>query len=81
MTDHEGRPIDPDEPDDAVIKVWQVTPHPQTRDYDYMLCRSWQEMLDIVSNNLDTMLDGELPVTVTFNLVEMRKSEYLESIE
>lgn len=85
-TDYQGRPVPEDEDVDTIIKVWQVDPHPHSHDHDTMVERSWQDMLEIVSSNLETMLerfidDGDEEVKVTFRLVSMPKRNYLEIID
>lgn len=85
-TDFEGRPVPENEELEDIIKVWEVEPHPQSSEFDSMYERSWQNMLDIVRGNLDSMLerfldDGDDEVKVTFRIVSMPKRAYLEAIE
>lgn len=85
-TDYQGRPVPEDEDVDTIIKVWEVDPHPNSLDHDTMVERSWQDMLEIVRSNLETMLerfidDGDEEVKVTFRLVSMPKRNYLELID
>lgn len=44
--DYQGRPVPENEPDDKVILVWTISPHPMTDEYSHLVCRSWQDMLD-----------------------------------
>lgn len=85
-TDHEGRPIADDEPDDAQILVWCVSPHPGKPGYD-LLERSWQRMLEYVRGELDCMLERcdiedleHDPFELKFSVQQMRKSDYLDEI-
>lgn len=85
-TDYEGRPVPEDEDPGTIIKVWEVDPHPQTSKCDVMVERSWQNMLEIVRNSLDSMLerfldDGDEEIKMTFRIVSMRKEDYLEMID
>lgn len=86
--DHTNRPVSDEESPDAVIKVWQITPH-FSDDYDAFLVRGWQAMLDalreIAEHRLENMGgdDDELKEGLTFKvqLVEMTRQEYHESYE
>lgn len=82
--DHEGLQVPPNEPDDATIMVWKITPHPGTG-RDYMVCRSWHDMLDYFFNKLDVLLEREdvdeavrspEGFNINFRLVEMIKSDW-----
>lgn len=86
-TDHEGRPVPADEPDDAEILVWVVSPHPGKPGYD-LIERSWPKMLEYVRGELDCWLErSDLedlehePVTLSFSVQRMRKDDYLSEIE
>jgi hypothetical protein len=84
-TDWQGKEIPLNEPGSKIIDVWSVMPHPQSpNNYDELLCRSWQEMLDVVKNNLETFLERfdeeELRegVTLKFRLQRCHKADYDE---
>lgn len=91
-TDHEGRPVPGNEPDDAWICVWEISPHPHAaaQEYDVMVERSWQKMLNYVTTHLDELLekhfdqftdcDPENKFTLMFRVLEMRKKDYLDII-
>ncbi len=85
-TDFSGRPIQSDEPSDAIIDVWEVTPHPQSCRCDFLIERSWQKMLGLIGDNLDSFLerfdDDELRegVSIKIKLTEMAKCDYEEII-
>ena len=85
-TDHNGYDVKPDEPPDKEILVWEIEPHLQHSDYDYMVERSWQEMLALVANNLEYFLErhdeAQLMegVTIKFKLKKMQKSDYDEIV-
>lgn len=88
QTDHEGRPVPENEPDDAEILVWDVEPHPQRpHEYTSMVERSWQKMLEYVRGELDCMLEScdledllDEPLVIKFRLQKMRKSEYMDIV-
>jgi hypothetical protein len=84
-TDWQGRPVPPNEADETAIKVWQVSPHPILRDGFAYVERSWRKMLDLVTNNLDVMLERESVaedgLTLTFKVVEMTLGDYREIVE
>lgn len=83
-TDHDGRPVPPDEPADKAILVWHVSPHTGDPAYDVFVERSWQRMLEYVGSNLDYWLErhdeGQLRrgVTLTFKLADTTVGEYAE---
>lgn len=56
-TDAEGREIPPDEPLDKIIDVWTIEPSMVGQEYDYIVIRSWQDMLQHVRDNLDCFLE------------------------
>ena len=82
QTDWEGSLVPENEPDDKKILVWEVDPHPSNSDYDVLWERSWQRMLEIVSNSLETHMERFTPeelregVSIKFKLVEMTVGEW-----
>jgi len=89
-TDWEGRQIPADEPDDKLIHIWVITPHPQTgKGYDEMWERSWQSMLGIVKDSLESLLesreqedllDPDNKLTISFSLQKVTKAHYEEVV-
>lgn len=83
-TDWQGREIPADEPDDAVIDVWEVEPHLGNDHYTHLVERSWQDMLKYVGSQLDFWLeqfdedDLREGVTIKLRVRKMSKSEYAE---
>lgn len=85
-TDWQGRLVPPDEPDDKVIKVWQVTPHPGGKHLgDSAVWRSWHDMRLYVKGNLEELLERDEVMgdglTLTFKVVEMTVGDYREIVE
>lgn len=84
-TDWQGIPILEYEDPEYVIRVYEITPHPEAPD-SRLVVRSWQEMLRYVSDSLETFLEhcecDELleGVTLTFKLREMTVREYEEIV-
>ncbi len=72
LTDHEGRPIPANEPDDAIIHVWEFSPHPNS-EYDSCAERSWQRMLSLINDNLDIMLER-------YELSELMEEDFILKI-
>lgn len=85
-TDWQGKEIPADEPDDAVIDVWEVSPHLTDDHFDCYVERSWQDMTDGVENGLAMFLEWfdeeqlREGVTITFKLKAMSKQEYEEIV-
>lgn len=83
-TDYHGRPVSENESPDTIIKVWEISPHPDSREYDCCVIRSWQHMLDYVSNHLDDVLDRLEPedekagISIRFRVIEMTRGDYDE---
>jgi hypothetical protein len=83
--DWEGKPLPPDETADAVIKVWEISPHPNGT-YDYTLIRSWHEVKRFLADTAELYLhdldESECAegVTIKIRLVTVTRDEYEEVI-
>lgn len=82
QTDWEGLPVPENEPDDKEILVWEVSPHFDST-YDVCVERSWQRMLEYVSDGLEEWLERytveellEEPVKLSFRLRKMTVAEW-----
>ena len=83
-TDWQGRSVPDNETPETVIRVWEITPHPTSRQYGSLVIRSWQEMLRYMNEQLDIYLESfevdEISegVSLKFRVVEMTNAEYDE---
>lgn len=82
--DWKGEPVPDNEPDDAVISVWKISPSFQDA-FDYTIIRGWQEMLTFVNSGIELVLDDkdeealiEEGATVEIKLIKMKLGEYLD---
>lgn len=79
--DWQGRDVAKEEADDDAFLAWEITPHVQTKEFDSCIIRGWQEMLELVKDNIDLFLErydeDELRegVTLRFRLVHSSKRE------
>lgn len=83
-TDWEGLPVDKNEPADKEILVWEVSPHFDSR-YTDAVERSWQRMLDYVTDGLEGWLENHTarellaePVRLSFRLRKMTVEDWRE---
>lgn len=68
------------------MKVWEVTPHPGTTQYDYYVEQDRGRMLDYVTNHLFDVLERHdeeefakgVVLSLTFRQVEMSEEAYKE---
>jgi hypothetical protein len=82
-----NRPVSECETLDTIIRVWQIDT-PDDREYNYYLCRGWQEALTFLKNHAEQYLESvmhyeieEQSVSMTMKLVEMTLREYEEATE
>ncbi len=82
--DWQGRDVQEGEAEDDAFLAWEITPHVQTTEFDCCIIRGWQEMIELVKDNLDSLLErydeDELRqgVTIKFRLVHSSKREMEE---
>lgn len=82
--DWQGHDVPTGEEDDDAFLAWEITPHVQTAEFDSCIIRGWQEMIELVKDNLDALLERhdeeELRqgVTLKFRLVHSSKREMEE---
>ena len=82
--DWQGLQIAKDEPRDAIVDVWEVTPHPDNDDFDCCLVRSWHELLPIITRSAERLIDAadefvlREGVEIKVRLVKMRRDEFEE---
>lgn len=69
------------------VRIWTVTPHPATDEFDELWVREWHKLVSIVSGSLDTWLEAkdlsefacDGGVTLTFRLKDVPRGEYEDS--
>lgn len=82
-TDWQGKPVPDDEPDDKVIQVWEITPHPDGF-HSHAVIRSWQDVNEFMCRVPEMYLDGSDEtecregVTVRIRLRNMTVYDYGE---
>lgn len=79
---YEGIKITEDEPDDKIIKVWEIDPHPDPN-YDVCWVRDYYEMQDYACETLRDCINSsgekqmlEKGFTIKVKLIEVKLSHY-----
>lgn len=57
VVDWQGRPVEVAETEETEIYVWEITPHPQTNDYDSMLVRGYQKAREMADLAMERVMD------------------------
>jgi hypothetical protein len=57
VLDWQGRPVVVEETDETEIYVWEITPHPQTNDYDSILIRGYQKAREMADLAMERVMD------------------------
>lgn len=82
LSDWEGKEIPEQEPPQTLITVWQIKPHPTNSAYDACVCRSYNTACKMAKRAIEKLMETTEPedladgVTVTVQLIQMRKAEY-----
>ena len=58
MKDWEGRDVPVDESPDAIIRVWNIDPHPNP-DYSCLVVRGWQDTLEAIKSTAEYLLESD----------------------
>jgi len=75
----DGEPAPTNETPDALIKVWQISPHTD-RSYDCCIIRDYHKAMKWAQDLVETVMDDDdwLPATIEIKLTEMRLGNFLE---
>lgn len=58
VLDWQGKPVEVEETDDTEIYVWEISPHPQTDDYDSCWVRGYQKAREFAELSMERVMDG-----------------------